>query len=113
MHHVVHSAAFVLCLAATLATACVGVSEFDAVPEPTPVPADRSDCGEVLGSAFRSQGERDWFVANCSAWEHSTLGAIEPAPPAAPVAPTEAPAQPSQVQQPAPAAGENPRCAGM
>ena len=115
MRHALHPALPVLCMAASLAAACVGVTEFEAIPEPTPMPPDRTDCGEVLGSAFRSQGERDWFVANCSAWEQATLGAIEPAPPAAPVAPTGAPAQPpaAQAQPPAPPAGENPRCAQM
>lgn len=95
-------------IAVAFATGCISVSEFNADPEPTPMPPDRTDCGEVFGSAFRSQHERDWFVANCSAWEQATLGAIEPAPPAAPGAPTGAPAQP-----PTPPAGENPRCAQM
>ena len=117
MRHFHPLASLVMFIAATLATACVGVTEFNAVPEPTPIPPDRTECGEVFGSAFRSQGERDWFVANCSAWEHATLGAIEPAPPAAPVAPTGAPAQPPPAPVPpavdAPAPGENPRCAQM
>jgi hypothetical protein len=115
MRHAVHHALLILCIAASLATACIGVTEFEAVPEPTPMPPDRMDCGEIFGSAFRSQDERDWFVANCSAWEQATLGAIEPAPPAAPGAPTGAPAQPppAQAQPPAPPAGEHPRCAQM
>jgi hypothetical protein len=115
MRHVLHLAPLVTFLTLALATGCITVSEFDADPEPTPMPPDRTDCGEIFGSAFRSQSERDWFVANCSAWEQATLGAIEPAPPAAPGAPTGAPAQApaAPAQPPPPTPVENPTCAQM
>lgn len=87
---------FATCVALIGSMACVTVSTFDADPDPTPLPPDRTDCAEVYNSAFRSETEREWFTTNCSVWGSSTLGVIEtprrqPAPPAAPVAPTQAP----------------------
>jgi hypothetical protein len=58
-------------------TGCIAVSELEHVPTPTPQPPDRTDCGEILGSAFRSDSERQWFTQNCSAWAETTLGPVE------------------------------------
>lgn len=50
-------------------TTVPGVQPDDHGPTPVPPPAaDRADCGEILGSVFRSESEREWFTANCSTW---------------------------------------------
>lgn len=40
-----------------------------ATPEPTPTatpdPQNRQDCGEIRGTDYLSQEERQWFLANC------------------------------------------------
>jgi len=67
------------------ATACVAIPELEHVPSPTPDLADRSDCGEILGSAFRSDNEQAWFTDNCSDWAHTTVGRLpDPTPVAQP-----------------------------
>jgi hypothetical protein len=37
---------------------------------------DRLDCQAILGDAFRSSSERDWFAANCSAWPAQDFGPV-------------------------------------
>jgi hypothetical protein len=60
------------CVAAVLCAGCVKLGESSELPlaavEPTAVPPDRTDCGEILGTAFRSDNERQWFMDNCSKW---------------------------------------------
>jgi hypothetical protein len=63
-------------LALLAAIGCVTVPNLDAGPTATPVLQDRTDCGEILGTAFRSSAERDWFTENCSAWARDTLGPV-------------------------------------
>ena len=104
-----------LSIAALSSVACVKVSEFEVLPSPTPQLPDRTDCGEILDSVFRSESERAWFDENCSEWSRATLGVVQAAPPAAPVAPTEAPVAPpapAQNQSP-PQRAEDPRCTQM
>jgi hypothetical protein len=64
------------------ATACVEVPQLDyAVPSPTPDTSDRTDCGQILGSAFRSDNEQLWFTENCSDWAATTVGRLpDPTP---------------------------------
>src|SRR5262245_11008517 len=31
-------------------------------------PSDRTDCGAIMGTAFQSESERQWFLDNCSKW---------------------------------------------
>jgi hypothetical protein len=62
---------------ATAASGCLAVSHIDHVATTTPTPPDRTDCGEILGSAFRSEAEQAWFRDNCSKWADGTLGLIE------------------------------------
>jgi hypothetical protein len=69
-------------LALLAAIGCMSVPNLDAGPTPTPVLQDRTDCGEILGTAFRSSAERDWFTENCSAWARDTLGPVVAAAPA-------------------------------
>lgn len=63
--------AVVLLALVALAVGCVTVG--DAAPElpllqdPTPMP-DRSDCGEIQGTVFRSNDERSWYEENCNQW---------------------------------------------
>jgi hypothetical protein len=43
----------------------------DPTPEPAPTPApsgppDRASCAQIRGTAYRSDTERDWFIANCT-----------------------------------------------
>lgn len=63
-----------------LTTGCLAVSEMAHVPSPTPAPQARADCGEIMGTAFRSDAEREWFSKECSAWTDRTLGAVTPTP---------------------------------
>jgi hypothetical protein len=58
------------------ATGCLTVSTLDHEPTPTPQIEDREDCGEILGTAFHSESERDWFTENCSGWAQATLGRV-------------------------------------
>jgi len=44
----------------------------------------RSDCGAILGTAFRSPEERDWYNGNCSHWPLTKFG--DTAAPLGPVA---------------------------
>lgn len=61
----------------TAVTGCATVSTLDHQPTATPQLSDRSDCGEILGTAFRSEDERSWFTENCSAWADTTLGEVK------------------------------------
>jgi hypothetical protein len=66
-----------------LATAaCVEVPELEhGAPTPTPDHSDRTDCGQILGSAFRSDAEQQWFTENCSDWAATTVGRLpDPTP---------------------------------
>jgi len=67
--------AFLLVLglfALLLCAGCVKLGESSELPlaavEPTAIPADRINCQEILGTAFRSDEERAWFMENCSKW---------------------------------------------
>jgi hypothetical protein len=55
-----------------LCAGCVKLGESSELPlaavEPTPLPPDRIACQEILGTAFRSDNERNWFIENCSKW---------------------------------------------
>jgi hypothetical protein len=51
-----------------LAVSCAGTTGLPLVVAPTQPPGDREDCAEILDTAFRSDAEREWFAANCSAW---------------------------------------------
>lgn len=44
------------------------------------VKPDRTDCGEVLGTAFRSDSERRWFAENCSVWPPVAVPQTGPPP---------------------------------
>jgi len=60
------------------------------VPEPTPTPdpvANRQDCGQIYGSPYHSEEERDWFMSNCLKWPYFSA----PDPPAPPASATDAP----------------------
>src|SRR5688572_16710767 len=49
--------------------------EADPTPEPPPAPfvaPDRTSCAEITGTTYRSEAEREWFIANC------TLSSVEP-----------------------------------
>ena len=81
-----------------LMAGCVAVARLDHVPTTTPTPPDRTTCGEILGTAFRSDSEQAWFVQNCSAWNETTLGTVT-APPAA-GSPTPAPGSPGPQTSP-------------
>jgi hypothetical protein len=70
-------AALVLQAVVFAAVGCLTVSNLEHVPTPAPVPPDRQDCGEILGTAFRSSAEQAWFTENCSAWAATTLGRVE------------------------------------
>jgi hypothetical protein len=61
----------------TAVTGCATVPTLEHGPTPTPQLSDRNDCGEILGSAFRSSDERAWFTDNCSAWADTTLGEVK------------------------------------
>jgi hypothetical protein len=64
-----------------IATGCLAVSPLDHSLTPTPVIEDRSDCGQILGTAFRSDAEQAWFTGNCSAWAGTTVGRLpDPTP---------------------------------
>jgi hypothetical protein len=64
------------------------------VDEEAETPANRTDCAEILGTAFRSQEERQWYEENCNQWP--------------PVSVPQTPAQTAQR-----AAPEPPECAGI
>jgi len=34
-------------------------------PTPTPLP-DRTSCAEIMGTAYRSAAEREWYIQNCT-----------------------------------------------
>jgi hypothetical protein len=55
---------------------------------------NRTDCGEIQGTAFRSQDERQWYEENCNQWP--------------PVSVPQTPAQRAERAPPEP-----PECAGM
>ena len=70
-------------------------------PEPEPLPADRNDCAAIRADpTYRSEAERQWFMANCSA----------PSAPSQAAAPVTAPSgggstAPAAPAAPPPAAG--------
>ncbi|MGE0057384.1 MAG: hypothetical protein AB7T32_05330 [Dehalococcoidia bacterium] len=74
--------------AMVLCAGCVKLGESSELPlaavEPTAVPGDRINCGEILGTAFRSDNERQWFMDNCSKWPLVKVP-DEPAPGSSPV----------------------------
>jgi hypothetical protein len=82
-----------------LSVSCVKLGESSELPlaavEPTAVPPDRIDCGEILGTAFRSENERQWFMDNCSKWPLVKVP-DETAPPAQAA---QAPAEPADCAQ--------------
>jgi hypothetical protein len=45
---------------------------------------DRISCSEIMGTAFRSPTERQWFEANCSKWPAVDVIQIAPAAPLPP-----------------------------
>lgn len=80
--------AFVVTIGVTLATSSDG-SGTDAAPTlevavqrsqvtPTPAPATptavalRTNCGEIQGTAYRSDAEREWFLKNCNGATQAT-----------------------------------------
>jgi LPXTG-site transpeptidase (sortase) family protein len=60
----------------------VSLSQSLTVPTPTLVPPeptatavpDRTSCSEISGTAYRSDAERDWYLANCSGQAASSGG---------------------------------------
>jgi hypothetical protein len=71
-----------------LLASLAGAGCFKASIEPSPLQAkqqqpqvDRTDCGEIFGSAFRSNNERIWFEQNCSRWP--PVPVPQPGPPGA------------------------------
>ena len=70
-------------IAMVLCAGCVKLGESSELPlaavQATPIPPDRINCGEILGTAFRSDNERQWFMDNCSKWPLVKV-ADEPAP---------------------------------
>ncbi|HEX5370331.1 MAG TPA: hypothetical protein VFY10_13025 [Dehalococcoidia bacterium] len=89
-----------LCLpmVAFLAVGCLAPSNYQQIPPPTPTAPDRTDCGQILGTAFRSEAEEAWFSTNCSAWEPQTLGRVADASGSSP--PAAASASPTAATQP-------------
>jgi hypothetical protein len=70
----------------------------------------RQDCNTILGTAFHSQEEREWFEQNCSKWPAVALAqvpAAAPPPPGQPAPGQPAPAGGTTIQ------GETPECAAM
>ena len=69
----------VLLLAVSVIGCGVGVSAYEKPGAPRDNSAankpDRMDCGAILGSAFRSATERDWYNGNCSHWPLTNYGA--------------------------------------
>jgi hypothetical protein len=55
--------------------------------EPSPLP-DRTDCEEIRGTAYRSEQERQFFLANCTATPTPTVSTPQPTA-SAPAAPPE------------------------
>src|SRR5215213_7861982 len=55
-----------------LCAGCVKLGESSELPlaavQATVPPGDRISCQEILGTAFRSDNEREWFMTNCSKW---------------------------------------------
>jgi hypothetical protein len=70
-----------LALSVLISLVCLGcISRSSAVYEtaietPPVDMSDRADCGEILGTAFRSEDERLWFDENCSTWAPETVSA--------------------------------------
>ena len=82
-------------IALLLCTGCIKLGESSELPrsavEPTAVPADRISCQEILGTAFRSENERNWYIENCSKWPLVRVADEAAAPPGAPPANNEPP----------------------
>ncbi len=96
------------------ATSCIAVSKLNLNPTPVSQPADRIDCGAILGTPFHSETERQWFSTNCSAWASNTLGEVAaPNQPSAEAAPglQGAAAPPQSLIVPTPAAAPPPGAA--
>jgi hypothetical protein len=93
---------FALCLTAA---ALAGLACLTTPPAPqpplshvAPMPTeDRSNCGEIYGTAFRSEAERAWFIANCSSWPLVRVADAPPGPP--PGAPVNGQQQPNRSGQ--------------
>lgn len=86
---------FIGILAVLLCAGCAKLGETKELPlavtEPTPIPYDRINCDEILGTVFRSPAERTFFEENCSKWPAVVVG-DEPAP-SATAAPRNEPAE--------------------
>lgn len=50
-------------------------------PRPTEPPPDRTDCGQIRGTPYRSPQEREWFLANCIIEEPAPPPAAPPSDP--------------------------------
>jgi hypothetical protein len=107
--------AFLVLQSLLIATAgCIAVSNLDHGPTPVPTLPDRTDCGAILGTAFHSETERQWFAENCSEWTKATLGEVEAAratptapPPTATPPPTASP-EPTPTLPPPPPGAQGP-----
>ena len=66
-------------LVALLTLGCLAPSNYQQIPPPTATAPDRTDCGQILGTAFRSEAEEAWFATNCSSWAPATLGRVDEA----------------------------------
>jgi hypothetical protein len=65
----------------------------------------RQDCNAMMGTAFRSPEERQWFEQNCSRWPAVALAQVPAAAPAP--APGQQPVNVRTIQ------GDSPECAAM
>lgn len=79
---------------------CVKLGESSELPltvtEATPTPVDRISCAEILGTAYRSDNERQWFMENCSKWP---LVNVPDEPSVAAPPPAAAPNEPAECAQ--------------
>src|SRR5512146_2245538 len=66
-------------LVALLTLGCLAPSNYQQIPSPTATTPDRTDCRQILGTAFRSEAEEAWFATNCSSWAPATLGRVDEA----------------------------------
>jgi hypothetical protein len=97
LHAGIRFSALLFLITASLAGAgCIKASI-----EPSPLAAkqqepqfDRTDCGAILGSAYRSNNERRWFEENCSRWP--LVPVPQSGPPGAPGAPAAAAQEPPE-----------------
>ena len=66
-HLILLQAALIVAVASCTAVSVLEPPGFEPTPTPAP-PPDRTDCGQILDSVFRSDNERTWFADNCSSW---------------------------------------------